>query len=158
MKPDEAKTTSVCIEQTDCALYTPGHRTHLIQAKLARDDDPAKYRHGAVVAVQDDGWITVEVDRATLHFWNHDPAWVRRCFEESGGQVGLPGWHLLHAPHVRGRYCICVSDDRPTRCAPPSTADSSPAGLVERVLTHGGFLVSGVEAARHLHDDRTIDS
>ena len=137
-----------------CAVYTPGHQPHLIQTKLARDDDPAKYRHGTVVSVLGDGWITVDLDGEVLRFWNHDPAWVRLCFRESSGQVGLPGWDLLHAPHEDGRRaCICVSDDGPTDCAPPSTAGSNPAGLHQQALTHGGLLILGIEAARHLYDD-----
>jgi hypothetical protein len=68
----------------------------------------------------------------------------------------LPVRNLLHAPSARGgRYCICVSDHGPTQCAPPSTVGSSPAGLFEQVRTHGGFLISGIEATRHLDDDAT---
>lgn len=144
-----------------CTLYTPGHRTHLIQAKLARNADSAKDRYGTVVSVDDEGWITVDTAGKLLRFWNHDPAWVRQCFKESGWEVGLPGWNLLHAWHANGRYCISVSHDGPmgpTPCAPPSTAGSSPAGLHELVLTHGGFLISGREAVSHLDDDETTDS
>jgi len=137
-----------------CALYTPGHHVHLIQAKLARDGDPAGYRHGTVMLVQDDGWITVNTDGEDIRLWNHDPERVRSCARESGGQVGLPGWNLLHAPHGDGRRaCICVSDHGPTPCAPLSKAGSSPAGLHEQVLSHGGFTVPGIEAVRHLQDD-----
>ena len=141
----------------ECALYTPGHQTHLIQANLARDAEPSTYRHGTVIWVQDDGWITVDVDSERLRLWSHDPAWVRCCLQESGGQVGLPGSHLLHARHARGRYCISISDDGPTPCASPSTAGSSPAGLFEQVQTHGGFLVSAIEAVRHLRDHADSD-
>lgn len=141
------------VDRKRCALYTPGHRTHLIQAKLARDAEASTYRHGTVVSVQHHGWITVDVDGELLRFWNHDPAWVRGCFEESGGRVGLPGWNLLHARHARGRYCICVSAGGPTPCAPPSTASPDPSGLHQQTLTHGGFLIAGIEAVRHLHDD-----
>jgi hypothetical protein len=137
----------------ECALYTPGHQTHLIQANLARDAEPSTCRHGTIVSVQNDGWITVNLDGELLLSWNHEHTWVRRCFEESGGQVGLPGWNLLHARHARGRYCISVSADGPTPCAPPSTAGSDPAGLHQQTLTHGGFLISGIEAVRHLHDN-----
>lgn len=141
------------LEHSTCALYTPGHQVHFIQAKLAREE-PEGYRTGTIVSVQDDGWVTVELDCQTRRFWNHDPSWVRRCIEESGGHVGLPGWGLLHAPSANGgRYCICVSDDGPTPCAPLSTADSSPTGLFEQAMTHGGFMVSGIEALRHLHED-----
>jgi hypothetical protein len=144
---------------TDCALYRPGHRTHLIQAKLARDGDPNEYRHGTVISVQHDGWITVDVDGNAVRFWNHAPAWVRSCFRKSGGQVGLPGWHLLHAPHGNGRRaCICVSDHGPTPCAPPTKAGSNPAGLHGQTLTYGGFLISGIEAIRHLHHDDATGS
>lgn len=146
------------VDHTRCALYTPGHRTHLIQANLARNADPAKYRHGTVVSVRDDGWITVEMDGEKLRLWNHGPVWVRHCLEEAGWQVGLPGYGLLHAGSARGgRYCICVSADGPTPCAPPSAAGSSPAGLFEQVMSHGGFLVLGAEATRHLHDDDCQD-
>ena len=136
-----------------CALYTPGHQTHLIQANLARDAEPNTYRHGTVVSVQEDGWITVDLDGELLRLWNHDPVWVRRCFNEAGKQVGLPEWNLLHARHAGGRYCISVSADGPTPCAPPSTAGSDPAGLHRRTVTHSGFLISGIEAVRHLHDN-----
>lgn len=142
-----------------CALYTPGHQPHLIQTKLARDGDPAKYRHGTFVSVLDDGWITVDMAGELLRFWNHDPVRVRRCFEDSGGQVSLPGWHLLHALKGDGRRtCICVSNDGPTPCAPPSSAGSSSAGLFGLVISHGGFLVSGAEALRDLHDDDASNS
>lgn len=144
----------MCVDCERCKLYTPGHRTHLIQATLARDGDPANYRHGEVISVQDDGWISVDVDGRAMRIWNHAPAWVRRCFQESDGHVGLPGWNLLHAPRRDGRRaCICVSHDGPTPCAPPSTASLSPAGLHGQTLTHGGFLISGIDAVRHLHDD-----
>ena len=147
------------VDHSRCALYTPGHQTHYIQTKLARDDDPAKYRMGEVLSVDIDGWIVVAVAGELLRLWNHDPTWVRRCFEESGGRLGLPGWHLLHAASASGgRYCICVSDDGPTPCAPPSTGGASPAGLFEQVLTHGGFLISGIEAVRHLRDDDATDN
>jgi hypothetical protein len=137
-----------------CARYTPGHQTHAIQARLASEVDPANYLNGTVVSVEDDGWITVDVSGEPLRFWTHDPTRVRHCFEESGWHVGLPGYGVLHARSARGgRYCICVSDRGPTPCAPPSTASSSPEDLYERVLTHGGFLVAGTEALRHLHDD-----
>jgi hypothetical protein len=151
MKPSEA--VPCCVGHLGCALYAPGHRTHLIQAKLARDDDPAKYRNGTLVKVADDGWITVDVDGKHLRFWNHEPTRARICFKQAGGRVGLPGHSLLYAPHREGRrYCFSVSDDGPTPCASPSTAGSSPAGLFEQVLSHGGFLVSGAEAVRHLSD------
>ncbi len=137
-----------------CDLYKPGHQPHFIQAKLASENDPAKYRNGTLMSVEDDGWITVEVDGELLRFWNHEPTRARACFKQAGGRVGLPGYSLLHAPHKEGRrYCFSVSEDGPTPCAPPSTAGSSPKGLYEQVMTHGGFLVSGAEAARHLHDD-----
>lgn len=48
------------IDHTICALYKPGHRPHFIQAKLSWQGDPAKYRSGTLVSVDDDGWITVE--------------------------------------------------------------------------------------------------
>jgi hypothetical protein len=151
MKPSEA--VPGCVGHLECALYAPGHRTHTIQAKLARDDDPAKYRNGTLVEVADDGWITVDVDGKHFRFWNHEPARARICFKQAGGRVGLPGHSLLHAPHSEGRrYCFSVSDDGPTPCTLLSTAGSSPTGLFEQVLSHGGFLVSGAEAVRHLGD------
>ena len=150
-KPTRAVTRS--IDHSVCALYTPGHRVHFIQAKLGWEEDPAKYRTGTLLSVEDDGWIAVEVDGEVLRFWNHEAERARKCFEESTGRVALPGHGLLYAPSKRGgKYCFCVSAGGPTPCAPPSTAGSSPKGLYEQVMTHGGFLVSGAQASRHLHD------
>lgn len=147
MSMGATKTFLPTADYAACALFTPGHRTHFTQARLARDADPAKYRHEKAVSVENDGWISVKVTGERLRFWNHNPTWVRRCFEKSGGEVGLPGYGLLHAPYADGsRACICASDG-PTPCAPPSTAGSSPAGLFEQVLTHGGFMVSGIQRA-----------
>jgi hypothetical protein len=147
------------LAQSVCALYKPGHQPHFIQAKLAWEDDPAKHRNGTLISVEDDGWITVEADREILRFWNHEPARARACFKQAGGRVGIPGHSLLHAPHKEGRkFCFSVSDDGPTPCAPPPTPDSSPAGLHAQVLSHGGFLVSCIEAVRHQHDDDVTDT
>jgi hypothetical protein len=158
MKPSDRPIFVPTVDWKRCALYTPGHQPHLIQAKLARDVHPTEYRHGSVVSVQDNGWIAVAVGSELLRFWNHDAARARRCFEESSGQVGLPGYGLLHAHHAHGRYCISVSHDGPTPCAPPSTAGSGPTGLFEQVMSHGGFIISGIEAVRHLHDDDDVDT
>jgi len=142
------------LDHAICDLYKPGHQPHFIQAKLAWEDDPAKYRNGTLMSVADDGWITVEVGGELLRFWNHEPARARICFEQAGGRVGVPGHSLLHAPSTGGgNYCFSVSTDGPTPCAPPSTAGSSPAGLFQQAMSHGGFTVSGIEAVRHLHDD-----
>jgi hypothetical protein len=51
-----------------------------------------------------------------------------------------------------------VADDGPTPCTPPPTAGAGPTGLFEQVMSHGGFLISGIEAVRHLHDDDATDS
>ena len=135
--------------QSACALYTPGHRVHFIQAKLGWEPHPASYRSGTLVSVQDDGWITVDVDGEALRFWNHDPEWARSCFAESAGRVGLPGHCMLHAPRPSGRYCLCVSTDGPTPCAGPPPAG---AGPLERIRTHGGFLLPGPEVRRILRN------
>jgi hypothetical protein len=136
------------IDHQACGLYTPGHQVHWIQAKLAWEGDPSEYLEGALLEVDDDGWITLQVDGKALRFWNHDPARARECFEASEGRVGLPGNSVLHAPHEDGRYCICISTNGPTPClpAPPSTPD--PLELVEQMRTHGGFSVPG-EAILH---------
>jgi len=140
------------VDPTTCALYTPGHNVHFIQAKLGWETDPATYRHGTVICVQSDGWITVEVDGEPLAFWTHDPARARECFQRSAGIVELPGYSLLHAPHAGGRYCICVSTDGPTPCAAPSPIDLTPAGLLSRIRSHGGFLIPA-EALRDWPDE-----
>jgi hypothetical protein len=137
------------VDHSSCALFKPGHQVHYIQAKLAGECDPANYRTGEVVKVDDDGWITLDADGEVLRFWSHDPARARQCFEESFGRVGLPGRSLLHAPTAKGRYCICIAQNA-TRCASVSSADLSAAGLVERVITHGGFLLPAAEILRHL--------
>jgi len=131
------------VDYASCALYTPGHQVHFIQMRLASETDPANYRNGTLVSVDDDGWITVEVDSEALRFWTHDPARACECFEESSGHVGLPEHGVLHAPCRSGRYCICVASDGPTPCVPPSPVELTPAGLVARIRTHGGFMIPG---------------
>jgi hypothetical protein len=149
---------TTAVDYASCALYTPGHQVHFIQMRRASETDPATYRNGTLVSVEDDGWITVEVDGEALRFWTHDPARARQCFEESAGHVGLPGLGLLHAPHTdHSRYCICVATDGPTPCVPPSTADLTPAGLVARIRSHGGFMIPA-EVFRNVFDDDAIDS
>jgi hypothetical protein len=135
-----------------CALYTPGHQVHFIQMRRASETDPANYRNGTLVSVDDDGWITVEVDGEALRFWTHDPARARECFEESAGHVGLPGLGLLHAAYRSGRYCISVATDGPTPCVPPSPVELTPAGLAARIRTHGGFMIP-VEALGNLPNE-----
>jgi hypothetical protein len=126
-----------------CALYTPGHQVHFIQMRRASETDPANYRNGTLVSVDDDGWITVEVDGEALRFWTHDPARARECFEESGGHVGLREHGVLDAPCADGggRYYICVATDGPTPCVPSSPVELTPAGLVARIRTHGGLMI-----------------
>ena len=112
------------IDYQACALYTPGHQTHFIQARLALEVDAAKYQKGSLVNVTDDGWINVAVDGEIRRFWTHDPARARYNVAESEGEVGLPGVDLLHAPLQDGRsiFCICVADESrgPTPCKPLS--------------------------------------
>jgi hypothetical protein len=128
---------------------------HFIQAKKAWEDDPAKYRNGVLVSVENDGWITVRVDGKDLRFWNHDPVRARDCFNASGGQVGLPGWGLLHAPHGDGsRYGICISTDGPTPCVSPRPASGDPEDLIEQLRSYGGFMVPGRDVLRALDRKR----
>ncbi|HEV1998384.1 MAG TPA: hypothetical protein VGR61_09690 [Candidatus Dormibacteraeota bacterium] len=133
---------------TTCALYTPGHLVHWIQARIAREGDPTKREDGTLVSVADNGWITVDVAGEVRRFWTHDPVRARHNFEASGGQVGLPGVGLLHAPTAEGRFCIRVADEEQgvTPCASPSMAGSGRAGLVQQLMSHGGFSISGQEA------------
>jgi hypothetical protein len=136
------------IDHSVCALYKPGHQVHFIQAKLGWEGDPAKYRNGTLLSVQDDGWITVGVEGEVLRFWNHEPERARRCFEESGGRVGLPGHALLHAAsNTGGNYCFCVSTDGPTPCAGPPPPGTSP---LEQIKSHGGLILSPAEIRRFL--------
>jgi hypothetical protein len=151
MNRRRSKAVPHAVDRTSCGLYKPGHDVHYIQAKLASECDPANYRTGEVVSVDDDGWITLAADGEVLRLWNHDPARARQCFKESVGRVGLPGRSLLHAPTATGRYCICIAQEA-TRCALASSADLSAAGLVERLITHGGFLLPAAEIVRHLDD------
>ena len=150
-RPDHA-------DHAKCALYTPGHQVHFIQGKLSWEGDPLKYRSGTVVSVDDDGWITVEVDGAEVRVWNHEPARARHRIETAGGLVVLREPHVLAAPSANGNALFSISDTV-TACVPLSAEpDNSPVGLVEQLLSRGGFMVSGAEALRHLHDDDTSDS
>jgi hypothetical protein len=139
------------LDHTVCALYTPGHRVHFIQAKLGWEEDPANHRTGTILSVEDDGWINVDVDGEVLRLWNHEPERARRCLEESGGRVVLPGHCLLRAPGEEGNYCFSVSTNGPTPCAGPPPAGTDPA---ERIRSHGGFLLSGPDIRRILQEAR----
>lgn len=146
------------VDHTKCALYTPGHQVHFIQAKLSWEGDPLKYRNGTLVSIEDDGWITVEVDEAEVCVWNHEPARARYRIEAAGGLVVLREPHVLATPSANGNALFSISDTT-TACVPPSTEpDNSPTGLVEQLLSRGGFMVSGAEAVRHLHGDDATDS
>ena len=149
MSSKHAEAVPGSIDHSVCALYKPGHQVHFIQAKLGWEQDPANRRTGTLISVQDDGWISVDVDGEVLRFWNHAPARARKCFQESGGRVGLPGHCLLHAPTEAGNHCFCVSTDGPTPCAGPPPAGASPT---ERIKSHGGFFLSGPEIRRLLQD------
>jgi hypothetical protein len=141
------------VDHTKCAMYTTGHQVHFIQAKLSWEGDPSKYCSGRLVSVEDDGWITVEVHGAEVRVWNHEPARARHRIEAAGGLVVLREPHILATPSANGNALFSISDTV-TACVPPSVeADNSPAGLVEQLRSRGGFLVSGAEAVRHLHDD-----
>ena len=129
------------IDEETCALYTKGHQIHHIQARLGWEAEAraAKPLKGTVVSVSDNGWITVDVGSELRRFWNHDAAWARAVIERSGGMVGLPGFHLLHAPTASGTYCICVADGEhgATSCKPLSerahmVAKRALSGRVER--------------------------
>jgi len=110
------------MSQRKCRIYKPGHEVHYIQSRLAGYGG----RNGTLLTVDDDGWITVDVEGVVLRLWNHDPAWVRKCFEESAGQVGLAGGRLLHAPHTMRRYpahySISIATEV-TPCASPKLAE-----------------------------------
>ena len=71
------------VDYASCALYTPGHQVHFIQARLAWEADPANYRNATLVSVEDDGWITVQLDGEALRFWTHDPARVSQALKGS---------------------------------------------------------------------------
>jgi hypothetical protein len=145
------------VDHTTCALYTPGHQVHFIQAKLSWEGDPLKYRSGTLVSVGDGGWIriTVEVDGAEVCVWNHEPIRARHRIEAAGGIVVLREPHILATPSANGNALFSISDTV-TACAPPSgEADNSPTGLVAQLILRGGFMVSGAEVVRHLHDEDT---
>ena len=144
---------SAGIDYDRCSLYRPGHQVHFIQARLASEMGPETYRRGEILSVGDDGWIVAEFGGEPMRMWNHDPARARACFAESGGVVGLSGYGVLHAPTGAGRrYCICVATDVSTPCAGPPASGSSPADLARMVVSHGGVVVPGTEALRHLQD------
>jgi hypothetical protein len=145
------------IDHAICGLYKPGHQVHFIQAKLSWQGDPAKYRSGTLASVDDDGWITIDVDGETVRVWNHDPVRARRLIEASGGQVALRDPHILATRSATGNYLFSIADTA-TACMPPSaTSDNSPAGLVEQVRSRGGFMVSGAEILRTLKKGDAVE-
>jgi hypothetical protein len=134
------------ISPSACALFEAGHQVHIVQAKRSWEADRASYRTGVVLEVEDDGWLTAEFDGETVRLWNHQPQRLGRAVQDAGPWVGLTRYSLLHVPHTGGSYCFSVTGG-PSACKGPPPADADP---VERIRTHGGFLLPGREVRRLL--------
>jgi hypothetical protein len=144
---DSHDPASRTIDPSACALYTPGHRVHFIQAKRGWEADPATYRTGALLSVEDDGWLTAQLEGETVRLWNHEAARLRRIAQPAGLRVALTRYGVLHVPHERGRYCFSVSTDGPSPCQGPAPAATRP---MQRIASHGGFLLPAEEIRRLL--------
>ena len=121
-----------------CERYLPGHTPHIIQVKLSWRESP---RTGKLLSVHGN-LIDVALGNHVEQFRNHEP---ERLLEI----VGIGETVRVFSSILKGRRDYCWSLARAETLWAPCdserlTATTSEA-LAERIVTHGGFLVPGVE-------------
>jgi hypothetical protein len=119
-----------------CESYLPGHTVHWIQANRSAGQP---HETGTLIGVEGNV-ITVEVDGTTKTYRNHE---VERLVEivGLGGEVRIcESYSILQGG---GNYCFSIVDaSKPWReCGDEPLTDTSAEGLVDRLTSHGGFVV-----------------
>ena len=129
---------------SDCRLFLPGHQVHWIQLRQADLDDAHRLEPGRLVSAAPDGLVVVDVAGERRRLWHHRPDHLAAVVAANGGVVlHQPRWGLLRSPSQAGGAgaCFCVTDrDDPERV--PCSSEEPVGGLVERLLTTGGFTVT----------------
>ena len=136
-----------------CALYTPGHNVHFIQARLAWDN-PAAYVRSEVLAIADDVIVAVTEHGVVHRFRNHDLERFRRIVRDFGRDVTICDKGILRIDRSGGGgFMFCVAPDDGRRLAPCLDPDAVPPPpsdlsseklakyLIERFGAEGGGAV-----------------
>jgi len=135
-----------------CGMYFAGHDVHWVQALRAGNDPDAARDPGQVVAIGDDGTVTLDVAGREERFWAHDPErFAHQAGRAGGAVIVVRRWHLVIAPMRTGAAMFSVGDpdDHAVCPAEPPTGD-----LFELLHTAGGFTVTGADATRMLRARR----
>jgi hypothetical protein len=132
-----------------CALYTPGHNVHFIQARLAWEN-PAAYVRGEVLAI-DDAIVVATEHGDVRRFRNHDLHRFARIVDDVGLGVTLCDRGVLRIDrHPSGGFMFCIAPDAGQSLAPclgpdavpPPPSNLSPEALakylLERARSEGG--------------------
>lgn len=114
-----------------CALYTPGHSIHWIQARLTwKNPEP----HAVVTITEiDEVGFVVETSDGPVRFLNHDTVRLQRYVDQVGREGSLVGYGVLQLP-INGEGAIpmiCVKRDEGEpldRCIGPDDLPSLPRG------------------------------
>lgn len=119
-----------------CTRYQPGHTPHFIQANRSAE---ARLYKGRLVEV-DGTLITLRFADRDKHYRNHDPERLLQI-APLGSMVRISEeWSL-----GRGRHGHCFSIAPPNQawleCDFRSSSSASLEALLERIESHGGFLV-----------------
>ena len=142
-----------------CALYTPGHTVHFIQARRAWSNHAAFVR-AEVLAVEDDVIVVVTEKGDVRKFRNHDLGRLARIVQDFGPHGTLCGHGVLRIEHVGGGYMFAVKPDNgdllgpcvdPEDVPPPPTdplPEELSAYLLDRVRRQGGGIVALGSALR----------
>ena len=136
-----------------CALYTPGHNVHFIQARLAWEN-PEAYVAAEFLTIADDVIVVKSENGDVSKFRNHDLKRFRSIIHDFGPHVTLCDRGVLRIEHHDGGgYMFCVKPDDGELLdpcldpddVPPLPADRSPEALAkyltERAFGEGGGMV-----------------
>ena len=136
-----------------CALYTPGHNVHFIQARLAWEN-PEAYVPAEFQTIADDVIVVRAENGDVRKFRNHDLKRFGRIIHDFGPHVTLCDRGVLRIAQGGGdAYMFCVEPDVGEPLAPcvdpddvpPPPADRSSQALaeylIERLFGEGGGMV-----------------
>ena len=136
-----------------CQLYIPGHSVHWIQAKKSYGEP---HREGRLTAVDGD-IVTVDFGDEVKKYRQCDPDRLLDIVGIGGGVGVCERYSILRTPSRDGHYVFCIADvDEPwVPCDYSPLTSASPEALVERLETHGGFMVPGLQVLETLADDES---
>ena len=107
----------------DCQSFHVGHHVHWIQALRGAHDRENLPTPARVLAVNDDGTITVVTDaHETVWLWTHDPERLRELLGDNPSTRWHERWSLLRVADRDSDdtflVSVCRSLENRTRCVP----------------------------------------